>query len=253
MLTKTPSAPNKRADKEKILKSVVLAQRETAILHSAARLDFIPSFLFAMSAADSSKGSAPPVPPGSPPPQNKGLVLTQVPSPAMKDVFEPPDWADGDLAEGDLSPEPSAQEIKELEDWKQLNAVFKLGMETSRYSKTKREMIKLEAHLKGSEANPDNLDMDIINKEQERRDENQNVVGMKIYREVHKMPLDASHKSIARKQWLEILSDVIAGVGVHCAKANEMTFGLCNDTEDPELSSWKLLRRATCASRALKK
>ena len=97
-------------------------------------------------------------------------------------------------------------------------------------------MIKLESHLKGSAADPSSLDMELINAEQERRDEQLCIVGMKIYRKLHRMPPNSSHKSIARQQWFGILNHVAAAAGVHCAKADELNIGLSNDSEDTELS-----------------
>ena len=169
---------NKNSGQKQIHGSVVLAQRETESLRSAVCLDCIPRCLFAMSAAASSTDWVPPPPPGLPPGHIKGLVLKQLPRPVAPTDFSPV-WTDDDLAEGDLMRKLGVQE-SELEEFAPLRDALMTSMEARKFSYTRREMIKLESQLKGSAADPGNLDMKIINAEHEKRDEQLCEVGMKI-------------------------------------------------------------------------
>ena len=147
-----------------------------------------------------------------------------MPSPKGPSTFEDGvDWDEEDLAEGDLCSGTEAQEREDLKEWKQLRETFKIGLETAKFSKTKA-------------AHPGDLDMECIAAEQAEKEENLCNVGMRIMRNIHKMPKSSTPKSIARQQWSSILNHVVNAATFHFGKAGELNIGWCNDSEDTELS-----------------
>ena len=177
-----------------------------------------------MAAASSSKDSAPPIPPGTPPAQPQGLVLTQVPSPKGPATFEDGvDWDEEDPAGGDPCSGTESLGQEDMKEWRQLRETFKTGLETAKFSKTRA-------------AHPGDLDMECIAAAQAEKDEALCNVGMRIARSLHHMPKSSTPKSVARQQWTLVLSQVVNAAPFHFDKADELNIGLSNDSEDSELS-----------------
>ena len=115
--------------------------------------------------------------------------------------------------------------------------------------------------MKGSPADPNKLDMKVIDEAMEARDKERCDIAMKVFRVVCGMKPESTHKDIAEKQWLEIFHHVTAAVAIHCKTAGMLNVGLYNDTLEPELDRMsrisigyilELSRRATCVIRTTK-